>query len=269
MKSQMKVVAAAILAASLVGSNAYAGDPPQPAKKHATKKQPPKPTVEDQINALRQEFQGQLDSLKSDLAAKDAQLKQAQQTAADAQAAAAKAEADATAQQQATSDNAAAVTTLQSTVTDLKANSVSLATTVSDETASIKKAISNPSALHYKGITITPGGYAAGETVWRSKATGGDIPTAFSAIPFEHADAYSLSEFYGDARQSRVTMMAEGKTNWGTLRGYYEADWLGTGIIIQQQPIQQLCPSPASDLGPGRDQQPLGFHGRPAVVSCD
>ena len=24
--------------------------------------------------------------------------------------------------------------------------------------------------------------------------------------------------------------MAEGKTGWGTLRGYYEADWLGTGI---------------------------------------
>jgi len=41
------------------------------------------------------------------------------------------------------------------------------------------------------------GGYAAGETVYRTKATGGDIPTAFSAIPYEHADAYSLSEFYG------------------------------------------------------------------------
>ena len=81
MKFQMKMAAAAILAASLVGSNAYAGDPPAPAKKHATKKPPPKPTVEDQINALRQEFQGQIDSLKSDLAAKDAQLKQAQQTA--------------------------------------------------------------------------------------------------------------------------------------------------------------------------------------------
>jgi hypothetical protein len=23
---------------------------------------------------------------------------------------------------------------------------------------------------------------------------------------------------------------SEGKTSWGTLRGYYEADWLGTGI---------------------------------------
>jgi len=84
--------------------------------------------------------------------------------------------------------------------------------------------------LHYKGITLTPGGYVTGETVWRSKATGGDIPTAFNAIPYEHADAYTLSEFYGSARQSRVSLMAEGKVNWGTLRGYYEADWLGTGI---------------------------------------
>ena len=132
-------------------------------------------------------------------------MKQAQQAAADAQAAAAKAEADATAQQQANTENAAAVTTLQTTVTDLKANNVSLATTVSDETASIKKASTIPSALHYKGITLRPRqAIVAGETVWRSKATGGDIPTAFSAIPYEHADAYSLSEFYGTARQSRV-----------------------------------------------------------------
>lgn len=228
MKFQMKMVAA-LLAASLVGSNAYAGDPPAPAKKHATKKQPPKPTVEDQINALRQEFQGQIDGLKSDLAAKDAQLKQAQQAAADAQAAAQKAEADATAQQQAVTENASAVSALQSTVTDIKANNVSIVNTISDETSNLKKAINNPSVLHYKGITLAPGGYLAGETVYRTKATGGDIPTAFNAIPYEHADAYNLSEFFGDARQSRISLMAEGKTEWGMLRGYYEADWLGTG----------------------------------------
>ena len=228
MKSRMKMVAAAVLAASLVGSNAYAGDPPAPAKKHVTKK-PPKPTVEDQINALRQEFQGQIDGLKSDLAAKDAQLKQAQQAAADAQTAAQKAEADATAQQQAVTQNASAVTTLQSTVDDMKQSNASIVSSFTDESTAIKKAISNPSVLHYKGVTLTPGGYLAGETVWRSKATGGDIPTAFNAIPYEHADAYKLSEFYGDARQSRFTLMVEGKTDWGTLRGYYEADWLGTG----------------------------------------
>jgi hypothetical protein len=233
MNFRIKTAAVALLAASLVASYAYAEDGAAPAKKHtATKKErtPPPPTIEEQIDALRHELQGQINSLKTDLADKDAQLKQAQQTAADAQAAAAKAEADASSQQQALTENATAVTTLQSTVTDLKANAVSLATTVSDETSAIKKSITNPGVLHYKGIGITPGGFTAAETVFRTKATGGDIPTAFNALPYEGADAYSLSEFYGSARQSRLSLMAEGKTSWGTLRGYYEADFLGTGI---------------------------------------
>jgi hypothetical protein len=156
-------------------------------------------------------MQGQIDGLKSNLADKDAQLKQAQQAAADAQAAAAKAQAAASAQQQAVSDNAAAVTTLQTTVTDLKGNQVSLATTVSDETAKIKKDIASPDVLHYKGITLTPGGFAAAETVYRTKATGGDIPTAFNALPYESADAYQLSEFYGSGRQSRVSLWPTAK----------------------------------------------------------
>jgi Skp family chaperone for outer membrane proteins len=232
MKSRFSKVAAAVLAACFVVSYAYATDATPPAKKHATRrsKTPPPPSVADQIEALRQQLQEQIDGLKSSLADKDAQLKAAQQQAADAQAAAAKAEADATAQQAAFTENTAAVSTLQTTVTDLKANQLSLATTVSDESASIKKAINNPDTLHYKGVTITPGGFTAGETIWRSHATGGDIPTAFTSIPYEHADAYSLSEFMGDARQSRVSMMVEGKPSWGHIRGYFEGDWLGTGI---------------------------------------
>lgn len=233
MKRTLNMTAAALLAASLVVCNAQTGATTTPAKKHVAAKKvakPAGPTVEEQIQSLRTEFQGQIDSLKADLAAKDAQLKQAQRTAADAQAAAAKAETDAQAQQTAVTDNASAVTTLQSTVSDLKTNQLQLTTTVSDETTNLKKAIGSPDTLHYKGITITPGGYLAAETVWRAKATGGDIPTAFSAIPYEGADAYSLSEFYGSARQSRITLLAEGKLRWGTLRGYYEGDFLGTGI---------------------------------------
>jgi hypothetical protein len=228
-----RIAAAAILAASLVGTYGYASDATPPAKKHTASKKaktPPPPTVEEQIQKLRSELEGQIDGLKTNLADKDAQLKKAEQAAADAQAAADRAQAAATAQQQAVTDNAAAVTTLQSTVTDLKGSTVSLATTVSDETAKIKKDLANPSALHYKGINITPGGFLAGETVYRTKATGGDIPTAFNALPYEGADAYSLGEFFGSARQSRIAMLAEGKTSWGTVRGYYEADFLGTGI---------------------------------------
>jgi Skp family chaperone for outer membrane proteins len=231
MNFKLRTAAAALLAASLVGTYAYAGDPPAPAKKHAETKKPAKPSVEDQIQELRQEFQGQIDGLRNDLATKDAELKQAQQTAADAQAAAAKAESDATAQQQANSDNAAAVSTLQSTVTDLKANAVSLATTMSDENAAIKKAITSPEALNYKGITISPAGsFIEAATVWRSAATGGGINTPFTGVPLENADAAKLSEFYGSGRQSRLAIKAVGKLPWGTLTGYYEMDWLGTGI---------------------------------------
>jgi len=245
MNFKLKSVAAALLAASLVASHAYAIDPPPAKKKHTAKttkttvtktymaSEPSPAHVEAQIQALRSELESQINGLKSDLALKDEQLKQAQAAAAAAEASAARAQAAASSQQQAVSDNAAAVTTLQATVTDLKGNQTSLATTVSDATTSmqtlIKKEVTHPDVLHYKGISITPGGFAAGETVFRTKATGGDIPTAFSSIPYEGADAYSLSEFYGSARQSRVTLLAEGKTDWGTLRGYYEADWLGTG----------------------------------------
>jgi hypothetical protein len=234
--------AAVILAASLTASYGQAPDETAAKKNTAIKKAHPtrRPTVEEQIQAFRRELDqqaSQINSLKTDLADKNAQLNKAQQAAAEAQAAAvdaraaaAKALEAASAQQQAVTDNNAAVATLQSTVTDMKAVDLSLATTVSDETASLKKAVANPSTLYYKGIALTPGGFTAAETIYRTKATGGDIPTAFSGIPYAGADAYSLSEFDGSARQSRLSLLAEGKARWGTLRGYYEADFLGTGI---------------------------------------
>ena len=233
MKFTTYTAAAAILAASLVVSYAQSSDSPAPAKKHAPAKKattPPPPSVEEQIQALRSELQTQIDSLKSDLATKDAQLRQAQQDAADARAAANKAEADAQAQQQAVTENAGAVSTLQTTVTDLKTNQASLATTVSDETTNIKKAINNPDAIRFKGTTLSfSGSFLAAETVNRTSATGGDINTAFTGVPLANSDAYNVSEFYGSGRQSRLAIKAVGKMANVTLTGYYEADWLSSG----------------------------------------
>jgi hypothetical protein len=233
MNFKLKTSAAAFLAVALVASTAYAGesdrDPNKPAAKHAAAAKKPTCDACDQIEALKQEMQTQIDALKADLAAKNAQLQAAQQAAANAQAAADKANAAVAAENAAVGENAAAVSTLNSSVSDLKGNEASLATTVSDETSKIKKEIDAPNVIHFRGVSLTPGGYAAGETIYRTKATGADIPTPFNALPYEGADAYSLSEFYGSGRQSRIALLAEGKTNWGTLKGYYEADWLGTG----------------------------------------
>jgi Skp family chaperone for outer membrane proteins len=234
MKLTVKAAAIAFLAAGLVVSYAQTSGSTPPAKKHAAARKPAAPagpTVQEQIDQMKQQFQGEIDGLKADLATKDEQLKQAQQTAADAQAAAAKAEADATAQQQSATDNAAAVSTLQSTVSDLKANAVSLATTVSDETTAIKKEIKSPDAIYFKGVALSfTGSFIAAETVDRTAATASDINTAFTGVPLQNSDAYNVSEFFGTGRQSRLAFKATGKLPSVALSGYYEMDWLGTGV---------------------------------------
>jgi hypothetical protein len=234
MNFKLKTAAAAILVAGLVVSHAYASDPTPPAKKHAATrkaKTPPGPTVEEQIQSLRQEFQGQIDGLKNNLADKDTQLKQAQQAAADAQAAAARAQAAADAQMQATTDNATAVSTLKSSVDDMKGTQVTIVTSISDETTALKKAIANPDALNFKGITISPtGSFIAAETVWRQGATGGDVNTPFTGVPLANSDAAQLSEFFGSGRQSRLALKAVGKLPSVTFTGYYELDWLSAGV---------------------------------------
>jgi hypothetical protein len=235
MRFKVNAATAAMLAVCLVPSFGQTATNQPAVKKHVAAKKaktPPPPTVQEQIQALRQQMEDQakqIEGLKTGMAQKDAELKKAAQVAADAQAAAARAEAAATTQQQAVGENAAAVTTLQSAVTGLKASQTTLAATVTDETTKIKKSIESPSTLHFRGITLTPGGFLEGDTVWRSHATGGDIATGFGAVPYEHADSYSLSEFYGSPSTSRFTLMAEGKVNWGTIRGYYEADFVGAG----------------------------------------
>jgi len=239
MNINTNAIAAAVLAAGLTFGcswQATAQTAPAPAAKkpvkHAAKPKPkPAPVATAaELQELKQEMEGQINSLKDQLSSKDVQLKQAQDAAAAAQASADRAAAAASSQQQAVTDNAAAVTTLQSTVTDLKTNQVNLVTTVSDNQTQIKKAIESPETIHYKGIDITPGGFIAAETIFRNRATGGDIATPFTSIPFEATNQAEASEWYSGARQSRIALMATGKLPWGTLRGYYEADWLGTGV---------------------------------------
>jgi hypothetical protein len=86
-----------------------------------------------------------------------------------------------------------------------------------------------PPALHFKGITITPGGFMAAETVWRSKALSADVNTPFNAAPMPGASNSNLSEFNASGRQSRISMLAEGKLANVKIGGYYEGDFLGAG----------------------------------------
>ena len=118
---------------------------------------------------------------------------------------------------------------LQHDVTDLKAANAS---TVESLTATEKRVgdLESPLAIHFKGITLTPGGFQAADTVWRQRAMFSDIGTQFNAIPFSAAGQARASDFYGSGRASRMSLLAKG--NWGetVLTGYYEADFLGVGV---------------------------------------
>ena len=86
-----------------------------------------------------------------------------------------------------------------------------------------------PAAIRYKGITLTPGGFAAAETVWRQKAMGSDINTPFNSVPFSGASQAHISEFNASGRQSRISMLVQGKLANVTIGSFYEADFLSAG----------------------------------------
>jgi len=121
---------------------------------------------------------------------------------------------------------------LNATVSDLKASNEVLKTTVATDTAAAKQASSEegPAAIRYKGITITPGGFVAAETVSRQRATGSDINTPFNSIPYPGNSLSKVSENAFTARQSRLSLLGESHIGEVKLTGYYEADWLGTGV---------------------------------------
>jgi multidrug efflux pump subunit AcrA (membrane-fusion protein) len=235
MKANLKTLASLALALTVTAVNAQTAatsstSTSTPKKKVHHKAEPAGPSVQSQIDSLRSDMQSQIQNLKQQLSEKDAQLQQAQQAAAAAQAAAQQAQQAANAAQQANTENATAVTSLQGAVTDLKTNNASLVQTVQDAQKQETAAIEHPDSIHYKGITLgLNGSFLAGETVYRNHATGADIPTPFSAIPLNASDYAQLSEFYGSGRQSRIALLAEGKAKDFTMRGYYEADFLGVG----------------------------------------
>ncbi len=232
----MKQLMTLTLSLALVGS-ALAAPPPQsstssaPKRKAATKKA--ESDVSTQLNDMKQAIeaqQRQIRQLSDQVQSRDQRIQQLEQRLDQSQATAAQAQAKADSAASTAADQAQTVTSLKSDVTDLKANATNAALSLQETQKNIKDQLESPSVIHYKGISITPGGFLAAETVYRSHGLASDINTPFNSIPYNGASQTNLSEFFGSGRQSRISLLAEGKLNSATLRGYYEADFLTTGI---------------------------------------
>jgi hypothetical protein len=119
----------------------------------------------------------------------------------------------------------AAENTAQVQAASAKADAASMQ--IADETKKVAK-LEHPDKIAFKGITITPGGFIEAAGIYRSRFQGDDIASSF-AIPFpgqSHPSHQAEGRF--SARQSRVSLLAEGSPNKSTkLAGYVEVDFQG------------------------------------------
>jgi hypothetical protein len=175
------------------------------------------------------------------------QLQQSQQNWQRAQSAAVDAASKAAAAQTEASQQLQAVNELKSDLADLKGmndaapNSAvlknaawslqdSLQTSNGESPQVFNKQMESPITIRFRGINITPGGYAEAAFVRRSRALGADLPTPFNSVTMPGASQSQLSEFFGSARQSKITTFVEGHVGNADLSSYVSADFLSAGV---------------------------------------
>jgi hypothetical protein len=221
MKSAGKVCFLLLFSTTLIGQVSAAPKPrkAKAAPVTAADVQELKDAIASQQSAIAAQ-QRQIQALQEELQHKDQAVQQAQTAASTAAGKADAAQAEASQQQQ--------------TVGELKSDVSDLKTTVGNTVMSLqetqKSVLESPLALHVKGITITPGGFMAAETVWRSRALGADVNSPLNSLTMPGASQSKISEFFGSGRQSRVSLLAEGQLKSVKLAGYVEADFLSAGI---------------------------------------
>jgi Skp family chaperone for outer membrane proteins len=193
--------------------------------------------LKDALAAQQKEIQALQDQLQH----KDQAVQQAQTAATDAATKATDAANKATAAQ-------AQATQASSDVADLKNVSSSSS---SQDNATLKNAVMNvadpqqdapsdqqiynkqmegPLTIHFKGINITPGGFAAAEFVRRSRALGADITTPFNSLTMPGAAQSNLPEFFASARQSRPTVYIAAREGKVDFSAYVSGDFLSSGV---------------------------------------
>jgi hypothetical protein len=237
----MKRIMAIVLSITLVGSviAAQAQDAAttttttttKARKKPAVKKTGP--SISEQLSELKQAIeaqQQQIRQLSDQVQTRDQRIQQLEQRVDQSQSTAVQAQSKADTAVSQSAEQQQTVVALKSDVTDLKTTATNNAMTLQETQKSIKDAFESPLAIHYKGITITPGGFLAAESVYRNRALASDVNTPINSVNMPGAGQNAISEFFGSGRQSRISMLAEGKLHDAKLSGYYEADFLSAGI---------------------------------------
>ncbi len=239
----MKTLASLTLSLFLLSGPAFAdstkdtpkGADAQPAKAAATAKPETAKTsaeIAAEVEELRQTLQAQqeqLQMLKEELAKRDRQIEEAREAAASANSKATEASAKATEAAATSAEVKTTTSALNNSVASLASSNAAAANAVVATGGSGDAEEKGPTTIRFKGVNITPGGFIAAETVNRQRAESADINTSFNGIPYPANATGKLSEMNLTGRQSRLSLLVEGKLASAKLSGYYEMDFLGAG----------------------------------------
>src|SRR6202042_900514 len=150
---------------------------------NGTKKKASGPSVAQQLAEMKRAIeaqQQQINAMGQQLQSRDQRIEQLEQKLDQSQTAVTHAQAKADSASSQTAEQGKTVATLSDDVTDLKQNTTNMAQTFQDTQKLVKgekEEIESPLAIHFKGVTLTPGGFLAGESVYRNRALGADINT--------------------------------------------------------------------------------------------
>jgi hypothetical protein len=227
MRQVASVVTTVLLVAGLgVAQKVSTGTTATQGKKSVSSSQ----KISAQLSQMQQSIdaqQQQIQQLMQQLQSRDQQIQQLQQQMNQVQSTANQAQEKAdTAASQSTQQKQDEVA-VRTDVTDLKDTVTNTALAMQETQKAVNE---SPLALRIKGITLTPGGFLAAETVWRQRGLASDVNTPFNSIPLPGNSQNDLSEFFASGRQSRISLLAEGKLKDTKLTGYFETDFLSAGV---------------------------------------
>ena len=82
----------------------------------------------------------------------------------------------------------------------------------------------------FGGVTFSFWGWLEAATVFRNHNSVNDMLTVFAAIPYPFSPLYKEHEFHGTARQSQISILAEGNIDSAQrLAAYFQLDFLAIG----------------------------------------
>lgn len=225
-------LATTLIACSVAAQNLRTKHASPPAsrvdRRPDTKAAPPANATRDDLDQLRQSLSQGMDEQKRERQRLDQLEQQNQQLARDLEAARSQLSQAQQQIDQLGSGEAPQIEGLEASVAALKSAGVSTSAYI-EQQKKLEPERGSPPALRYRGISIVPGGFFAGEALYRSHAENADINTSWASIPYDAQSMSHLSEFRATARQTRLSLRASGLAGGATVTGYFETDFLASG----------------------------------------